>query len=131
MSLNPIEILPSLGREIWTGGEQIFLETLRRQMNSRYFSISIDGTTKFNHFQRFFDVQFARLAMRIHAAVVVHAIGEVRIFLHFAYHHSWADRVRSAGRNKKSISRLHAPVNEEIFQRLTFAARQEFFRLRL
>src|ERR1700752_1969716 len=50
------------------------------------------------------DVQFPRPAMGIRAAVVIDAIGQVRIFLHLEDNHSRAHGVRSAGGDEKRVS---------------------------
>ena len=59
---------------------------------------------KRKYVQRFLDVEFARIAMGIHAAVIVDAIGKVGIFLDFEDDHIRTDGVRCARRDKKSVA---------------------------
>src|SRR6266581_6138538 len=65
--------------------------------------------------------------MSIHAAIIVNAIGQVGVFLNFAKHHPGTNGMRGACRNKKSVSQLHAPMNEDSFQRLSFDSFHELF----
>src|SRR5579859_1210753 len=129
MGLHPRGVFPPFCCEIRASGEQVLLETMRRQTNSREFAT--DGTAKLNYLQSFFDVQFSWLAMRIHAAVIVDAISKVRILLHLAQNHSGTNRVRCAGRHKKCVSRLYAPMNEDVFQPLRFDGLQKYLFVRL
>src|ERR1700731_2729569 len=64
----------------------------------------------------FLDVKFAGIASCIDAPVVVDAIGKIGILLHFANHHVWADRVRSARGDKKGIADVNEMALKEILE---------------
>src|SRR5215468_5817402 len=63
-------------------------------------------------------MQFTPFAVGIDAAVVVDAIGKVRIFLHFEDDHVWADGVLSSCRDEESITRRYRMALEEVFERV-------------
>ena len=62
---------------------------------------------KVRHFQGFFDVQFAWVAVGVDASVIVNAVGQIRIFLDFAEDHVRANGVRRARGNEKRVAGLH------------------------
>jgi len=57
--------------------------SLRRANATPAARFAAAPTAEIRHFQRFFNVQFAWLAGGAHAAKIVNAIGEIRIFLDF------------------------------------------------
>ena len=68
----------------------------------------------------FFNVQLARLSVRVDALEIVQAIGEVGVLLDFTKNHAGADGVRRSGRNKKSVAGENRQALEEIFQTAVF-----------
>src|SRR5947208_13543065 len=91
---------------------------MRRQTQPRYFTAN--RTAKFNCIQGFFDVQFPGPPLSIHAAIIVNAIRQVGVFLNFAEHHTWPNRVGRACWHEKCVAGLHAPVNKHFLELLTF-----------
>ena len=80
-----------------------------------------------DYLQCFFDVQVARLALRVAAIVIVDAIGDVRVLLDFAEDEAAADGVRGAGGNEDGIARAHRNVFEQILGGAVHDGALEFF----
>ena len=69
--------------------------------------LSAGARTEIDHLQGLTYVEFAWFAIGIAAIVVVEAVGEVRIFLHFTNHHVWANGVRHSRWNKEGVARMN------------------------
>src|SRR6266404_2133354 len=111
-------VLGAFRREIRARGQQRTCAALRGQSDARnsFYNAAVEvGDGK-----RFFEVKFARLAGRIGASVIVNAIREVRILLHFEDDHAWANRVRNFCRDKKRVTRLNRVPLKKIFKSLLF-----------
>src|SRR5579862_1101378 len=98
-----------------------------RWAESERWHLASARKTKVSDFECFFDMQLSRLTMRIDAAVVVNAIGEVGIFLHFADDHVGAYRVRRSGGYEKSVARMNVMRMEKFLKRMGGQTLQKSF----
>src|SRR6185369_3636862 len=73
--------LTSFGSKVATRGKEPAVALLGRQGKRR--SPPACRAAKIRHRQRFLEMQFARFPVRIYAPVIVNAISQVRILLHF------------------------------------------------
>src|SRR5467141_1145327 len=90
-------------------------------------NLSRSRDAKLHHFERLFDVQVAGLSLTVQAAIVVDAVGQVRIFLDFAQSHAWPNSVRRSRGNKESVARAYEMGLEHILQRVLLHGSKELF----
>ena len=79
------------------------------------------------HIERLLDVQLARFAVFVDAAVVVHAVSDVGRLLHFADEATAADGVYGARRDIVCLVRLDFHAVEHFFEGILFDAPPDFF----
>src|SRR6266566_5009954 len=115
---NRCDGFPAFGCEIAACCEQRFVAAMRSQTDLRCFAAN--GVAKLNYTKGLFNVQLSGLPARIDSPIIANTIGQVRILLNLAKHHSGPDGVRRSRSDEKGVSRLHAPVNEDTFQRVSF-----------
>ncbi len=97
-------IFGALCCEIRARSQESTRAALRGQCDAR--NLFYDFAVEVGDGERFFEVKFAGLAGRINAAVIVNAVGEVRVLLHFEDDHVCADGVWSFRRDEKCIAWL-------------------------
>ena len=101
----------------------VFSRQVRRMGNK----LTSGFCDKVQNVKRFLYVQLSGPPLSVHASVVVHPIGQIRVFLHFANDHAWPDSVRRAGRNKKRVTCLNRVTLKQILQRVILKCIQERF----
>src|ERR1700686_595347 len=85
-------------------------------MKGQRKSFQIFCGLKRGDFQRFIDMEFARLTAGVDTAKIIDTIGEVRIFLDFADDRAGTDGVYGTGGDKISIAACYATAKEKAFR---------------
>src|ERR1700732_4728453 len=80
-----------------------------------------------SYLQGLFNVQFARLALGIEPAEIIDSVGEIGIFLHFAYDHSRTDCMLRPSGNKNGVTSMNWNGLKKGFQRAIFKSSDKCF----
>src|SRR5271163_3308299 len=95
-------------------GEQRVRARIGGQRQAGKFSRG--ASRKIHDFESFFDVQFTGFAVRVHAVVVIDAVGQVGVFLDLENEHVRADGVGRAGGNEESVGAVDFVGLEKAFE---------------
>src|SRR5262249_50328030 len=109
--------------EVRAGGQQRTRASLRGQWKTRNFFNDTVG--KVGDSESFFEMKLTRLAGRIDAAVVVDAVCQVGVFLHFEDDHVGADGVLCARRDEKRVAWFYKVTLKKVLQSVVFEAREK------
>src|SRR3974390_2882305 len=104
--------LPTLGGEKGASGEQVLVGI--RRMQGKRQNLSAARSFEGSHLERFLDMQVTRLARGIDAAIIIDAIGQIRILLYFANDHPRTNGVLGARRDEVSLARTDRIAQEEL-----------------
>ena len=91
--------------------EVFFIQHTRNGLIGRGNRVEREGQV--GHVQRLLQVQFAAVAVLVHAIPVVEAVGDVGRLLDFVEHDARADGMDAARRNEAHVARMHRHAAQE------------------
>ena len=108
--------IPSLRGEKFASGQQMLVRVRRMQRQRRNFAAA--RAIEASNLQRLFQMQLPQFAVGIHAAVIVNAIGQIRILLDFANDHARQNGVLRSRFDEIRFSGVHGITHKKIFDSL-------------